>query len=120
MEEFDLEVYKQWYTSAWKGALRQLLRWEPAAIETWLTNQLTFLDMESTYHETPAYDIIPELIPHELKKTLTREDLRELESRVEKAFTAGQRVWPGNEGYDWALAKEKINTVLAQYGSSLP
>jgi hypothetical protein len=120
MPDFDLDSYKAWYRTAWKGVFTYLLRWEPAVIDRWLSSQAFVLDLEATYHETPTYDVFPELIPPGLKKTLHDADRCKLESLLEKAFRDGQTVWPGNEGYDWTLARENVNTVLAQYGYPLP
>ncbi len=120
MSDFDMDLYKQWYTAAWKDTLAHLLRWDSAAIDRWFASRSFVLDFEATYHETPVYDVLPELIPQELRNTLSTQDRYKLEFLVQQAFTDGQSEWPGNEGYDWVLAREKIDSVLAQYGYSLP
>jgi hypothetical protein len=120
MEDFDLETYKHWYASAWKGVLSHLLHWEPAAIDRWLASRTAILDYESTYHETPVYDVIPHVRPRALRDALDVAELHKLDFLIQKAFLDCQCVWPGEEGYNWAIAREKINIILAEYGHSLP
>ena len=118
--EFDLESNRLWYLTAWRDALAHLVRWEPEVIDQWLVKQAYCLDMESTYHETPIHDVIPQLVPQELWKSLNMDECLKLTSLITLASQSGQHAWPGEQGYDWVLARENINALLAQHGYSLP
>jgi hypothetical protein len=107
------------YIPIWRDVLTNLLRYPPEAVdefvEYWISDEILC-------HETAIYYLFPCLIPKELQERLSRNEWWELGNRIENALTTSseQTARPGEDGYDWVAARQRVNAILSEYGCGLP
>jgi hypothetical protein len=118
-EAKELDRYVEW----WQEAIENLLGWSNHKVSKWLEERRR-RSTGLVLHELPAYWILPELIPSDLKKSLeSREDgslvhlIEEIQDVVEDGRGAE---WYRNRPYDWATCRQRIDKILGRYGHKLP
>jgi hypothetical protein len=111
-----------YYLTIWNEMLSALLGWseEDVMHSVRRTGILQYLaDPEDMfYHETPQYWATNQLIPSDLKERLSGADLQSLRNRSIDAFWDDHH-YEFPPGTDWQPFREKIERILAEYGSCL-
>jgi len=119
-DDSDNDELKQYYLDAWKKMLHAFLGWPEERVLAWVEDTRdAFLDNPLLGHETAMYYVSSLLVPEALKATLGL-GLIHLANRLEKAIGQGE-LWPAfGESYDWDAARRRLQTILNEYGHSLP
>jgi hypothetical protein len=106
------------YVEFWLLALHELLGWDRRRAIPWIVHFEEELNAESTqlWREPPAFYIAFLLIPDAVKESLTPWDRVVLAGRLERAVSQGA-IW--QDAIDWQQARQRIDSILAEYGESL-
>ncbi len=111
-----------YYLTTWNEMLATFLGWSEEDVLQWArrTGKLTYLaDPEDMfYHETPQYWATNVLIPDDLKEQLSGADLQALRNRIIDAFWDDHH-YEFPPGTDWRPFRDKIERILAEYGTCL-
>lgn len=110
------------YVKTWILAMRDILNWPESRTLEWSERWLCDLnDPDSMfYNRTPTYYLLPAIIPARLIKRLPSDQLPVLRQDILKTIEQGDTFCDRKPDFDWNLARQRIEALLAEYGESLP
>ena len=110
------------YFRFWRAGLQALLGWSDEHVFEWVAEWGWRLNNESDslFNDTPAYIVAPLLIPEELKARLSSEDYLRLVKKIRDALNKPDTFPEEQLDYDWGSAAKRVQSVLGDYGSTLP
>ena len=112
----------QMYLDYWLIAFAKLLGWSEDRTIDWARALEADLNDENSllYRELPSHEASLQLLPAEFRSgQRTQPDPLRLASRLEDAFCMRDYSATALASYDWEAAAARIDSVLAEYGSSL-
>jgi hypothetical protein len=116
---------KELYLRCWHNCLNCFLNWPHEQITKWSQkweDRLNGNDQGWFYHETALYYIVIFIIPDSIRAQIDSSQLIKLEGRLESVILhTGLGDWYLREGEDmnWIKAKQRIESVLNEYGETL-
>jgi hypothetical protein len=122
--QHQIDDNKQAYLRTWTLVLGQPLGWSEKRVLAWARKYhehgLDGRDRGWFYHEDEYYCILDFLVPTSVRKKLSFKELAKLEGRLKTAIAqhGSSPLWLSP--YDWDAARERINTILGEYGAALP
>jgi hypothetical protein len=124
-EELELQAaaLRPRYLKVWHNILSTFLGWSAAQVDGWATKWQSGLDNTKYsglfYHEEASWYVVPLLIPEALRQRLPSSEHHKLMYKIEAAIVHGKSPIAFAENYDWKAARDRVEAILNEYGSSL-
>jgi hypothetical protein len=110
------------YVKLWYAIFGEFLGWTRAEVIRWAEQYETEIkeDRFPFNHETPVYYVTPVLVPQSIRSKMHGFELIHFENRLESTIKGyGEPLWAKPDEYDWKAAKQRVESILNEYGESL-
>jgi hypothetical protein len=108
---------KDEYIANWRVLLRELLGWTEQEIDNWIqwaSDVFQLSDPNSwTYHQLPAYTVIPFVIRNIMGDGLSDDDFRGLQNDIRRAFDYGRPDF--TQVTDWSPYKTQLADIFSDF-----
>jgi hypothetical protein len=110
------------YVRTWAKSLNAILNWPEAQTFEWAEKWWDGLNDPDSFifHEPPTYYILSLVIPEQLKQKFSSVELQLLRGRLLDSIQQKDSFCDRKPEFDWKLARQRIERVLAEYGEQLP
>jgi hypothetical protein len=112
VEDNELDDLRLTYIRIWERLFFEFLGWDNARVIEW-ANGWSLLKEPNLmfFHESPIYYAAPQLIPEDLRSSLSRTERDTLLRRIE-AIIDQPALFTALDTYDWSAARNRVGELL--------